>query len=94
MHAAFGHAAAQDCAVLGSDQAAYCGSASELSLVPAGPLADHRAFLGSEKVHAHVRGALAYHRHRPLQEMLNSQSLLTSILTRVFAGLWAKMRCI
>ena len=57
MHAAFGHAAAQDCAVLGSDQAAFCGSASELSLVPAGPLADHRAFLGSEKVHAHVRGA-------------------------------------
>ena len=43
--------------MLGSDQAAYCGSASELSLVPAGPLADHRAFLGSEKVHAHVRGA-------------------------------------
>ncbi len=58
-HAIFGHAAAQDCAVLGSDQPAHCGGASELSLVPAGPLADHRAFLGSEKVHAHVRGAFS-----------------------------------
>ena len=56
VHAVFGHAAAQDCAVLGSNQLAYCGSASELRLVPAGPLANHRAFLGSEKVHAHVRG--------------------------------------
>ena len=56
-HAVFGRAAAQDCAVLGSDLPAHCGSASELRLVPAGPLADHRAFLGSEKVHVHVRGA-------------------------------------
>ena len=56
-HASFGHAAAQDCAVLGSEGQAYCGAATELSLVLAGPLADHRAFLGSEKVHAHVRGA-------------------------------------
>jgi len=56
MHAVFGHAAAQYCAVLGSEQQANCGSATELNLVPAGPLAAHRAFLGTEKVHAHVRG--------------------------------------
>ena len=63
MHAVFGHAAAQDCAVLSSEQPAYCGSTTELSLMPAGPLADHRAFLGSERVHAHVRGnALSYER--------------------------------
>lgn len=55
-HAVFGHATAQDCAILGSQQQAYCGDATELSLVPAGPLAPHRTFLGSEKVHAHVRG--------------------------------------
>lgn len=55
-HAVFGHAAARECAVLGSQRDAHCGSATELQLMPAGPLAAYRTFLGSERVHAHVRG--------------------------------------
>ena len=55
-HAVFGHAGAHACAVEGAQHEALCGEATELSVVPAGPLAAHRTFLGSEKVHAHVRG--------------------------------------
>ena len=44
------------CAVEGAEQEALCGEATELCVVPAGALAAHRSFLGSEKVHAHVRG--------------------------------------
>ena len=55
-HALFGHAGADVCAVEGAEQEALCSEATELSVVPAGALAAHRTFLGSEKVHAHVRG--------------------------------------
>ena len=55
-HAVFGHACADVCAVEGAERDALCGEATELSVVPAGALAAHRTFVGSEKVHAHVRG--------------------------------------
>ncbi len=59
VHAAYGAAAAHECAVAGLFETGdhTCGAATELRVVPAGKHAAGRAFLGTEVVHAHLTGA-------------------------------------
>ena len=73
VHAAYGAAAAHECAVAGLSEAGdhTCGAATELRVVPAGKHATGRAFLGTEVVHAHLTGAAPI----PASTLL-SQSLL------------------
>jgi hypothetical protein len=58
IHAAFGHAAAHECAVAGLSSAEEhaCGSTTDVHVIPSGDAANARSFLGSEVVYAHVTG--------------------------------------